>query len=1397
LPELALHPGGSPSLVYFSNNSTFANVPTTNAVCGLISKTPTVANISCNASPQNPSAVALANGNVGVAFSMITNATANSCPGAQDNTSSRVGWAVSADGGAHFGAVTDLGNLSCLGEQAVEPSFAAGSGGEVYGTYVQYNGTNASAPGSGVGWTPPWNLGYRASASLGFLRSADNGTSWSLPTSLPIAGSFVARPALAVSGDTVYIVYEAMNSTNALASGLSQNPKYNAPVALELVYSANGGQNWNGPFALPGEGSASYNSSVSPSIAVSSTGKVAVAYATNRSCAPGWCGFSAFVTTYAEDIVVATSTTNGSAWSGPYTVSSRIGESHCYGGAATWYTPACYRYLFEWTPQTSIAFNGGTVLASWAGLFARPGYVYYGQTYEVTGVFFGASTDGGATWSSMALASEPQFSGLDNYYSPAIAIASSGTVFATYTWQNATNCPAKPCSPFYSSISQWIRWSSDNGTTWSDPVALNLFHPPYGLRSIGGGWAGWRSSVVVPVGGSNPVAVYAVPQQYTEVTQKATNSSLRWFNYTWRTNLTASYLYNGPTTTVTFYETGLAPGTSWHVALTGERITGTAATIAVPGVPIGPTFYLEVGWAYHRGWTQSSGGLSGSPVSRSFSGPTNVSVHFTVSYGFQFFFNPNPCTSYYFHLSFTVNSTTYSYSCYSSTGYASPSYPWYLPAGLQVELAPTNSYYTYWNYWNGTGAGNYTGTGLDANVTIDGPINETLWAIAFGYYNESFRSVGLPSSSVFSFDLDGTAHSGPASSWLYVHNVTSGVHQLTNITANSSSAGWAYLGIASSGPSLVVPRVALVNLTYAYVNVAGPVANVTFTASEFTNGTVWQMALNGTRYSSSTPSIVIPLHSGTYPIWVAPTISGNGSVGLVPTGVGPSISVVAGNSYLISFTPGYRVNAVAGIGGSTTNGGVHWAPAGTVLRFNASATSAYTFGGWSGTGPGSYTGTDSHAVVSANGPINESAAFFALPTDRFNASFTAGNLAPGTSWTVYLNGVGYATRSPTLNVTNLYPCSAGALGLYNVSIPYVYDGANQTRYIPSGYPPQICLNGAYSRTITFSPEFLLTVEATAGGTAVASAGDGVSTTSLWVPQTQSPGVTATPDTGYTFLGWQGNGSGSYNGTTYSPQLQLSGPVSELAVFVPPTPRPIFNYTLTLEASGLASGTAWSVVFGGVGYSSSTPQLNITGHPNGSYSFLVPTTFSSDGRSQFQPSGVPLQVTISGNTIAAVLFQPWYWVEVNGSAGGNVTPSGSSWYPKGRLITIVATPAPGELFLGWTGSGPSHNYTGPDAAPSAFPVSGPLVEYGAFGPEPPAAKVVASAWSSPIVLGGLAVVGLAIGAVAGLALRRRRGRSGSATTEPPNDPGPAAAGETDPAWTPAEEGAPNYFPGENE
>src|SRR5947207_2063567 len=71
-----------------------------------------------------------------------------------------------------------------------------------------------------------------------------------------------------------------------------------------------------------------------------------------------------------------------------------------------------------------------------------------------------------------------------------------------------------------------------------------------------------------------------------------------------------------------------------------------------------------------------------------------------------------------------------------------------------------------------------------------------------------------------------------------------------------------------------------------------------------------------------------------------------------------------------------------GTGGTVTPSS-GWRNSGTTVSISATATNntqvSYTFNSWTGSGTGSYSGTNNPASITMNGPITESAAFTQNP----------------------------------------------------------------------------------------------------------------------------------------------------------------------------------------------------------------------------------------------------------------------------------------------------------------------------------------------------------------------------------------------------------------------------------
>ncbi|MFI5414991.1 MAG: sialidase family protein, partial [Candidatus Lutacidiplasmatales archaeon] len=438
-PDAAAHPGSVTNVTLGTvyNSTLIAPASASNIPCYWQNFTPFDYHY-CYSETQSPSILSLSNGQLGLAYSIYTvqgplcNTSTNTTPTSW--TSTNVAWAHSATNGTTWSAAQIVGAGTCRWPSSGEPSFATGPHGSVYGAFILSNNTTNASGGNQPLFPPDWGNG--TGDALGFVSSSDNGTTWTNTTEVPgVTGA--ARPSLAVFGNTVYVTYIFVPNTTAsypIGNFFGNTP---AP-AVELVYSVNGGSTWSAPYTLPGLNASMGNWSTSPSIAVNSAGTVAVAYATNRTCV-GYCAFAAYAN-YADQVVVATSTSNGTTWSTPSPVGGFSGETPYAQDYYVSYYPA-NDFAFQTQPDTSIAYaSSSTLYVAYSGGYLVSASLPYYYNYQYSGVFASKSINGGAGWTSSAINAPLGGNSYDEEYSPAIGVSSNGTPYVAYVWENNTYC---------------------------------------------------------------------------------------------------------------------------------------------------------------------------------------------------------------------------------------------------------------------------------------------------------------------------------------------------------------------------------------------------------------------------------------------------------------------------------------------------------------------------------------------------------------------------------------------------------------------------------------------------------------------------------------------------------------------------------------------------------------------------------------------------------------------------------------------------------------------------------------------------------------------------------------------------------------------------------------------
>jgi uncharacterized repeat protein (TIGR01451 family) len=279
--------------------------------------------------------------------------------------------------------------------------------------------------------------------------------------------------------------------------------------------------------------------------------------------------------------------------------------------------------------------------------------------------------------------------------------------------------------------------------------------------------------------------------------------------------------------------------------------------------------------------------------------------------------------------------------------------------------------------------------------------------------------------------------------------------------------------------------------------------------------------------SSHTIATTSPQSGGTGVQYVWTRWSDNGAI---------SHTVVASTTiktYTATFRTQYYLTMTHGAGGtvSPTSG---WRNGGAIVSISATPTNntrvSYSFSGWTGSGTGSYSGTNNPASITMNGPITENAAFI-----QNNVQVTVQTNPAGRTFTV--DGTSYAAAqtfswvpgsSHTIATTS--PQSGGT-GVRSVWSSWTGGGTISHMVAPT-------TNKTY--TASFTTQYYLTMSHGTGGT--------VSPASGWKNSGVTVSITATPSTGYSFSTWTGTGTGSFSGTTNPASITMGGPIAETATF---------------------------------------------------------------------------------------------------------------------------------------------------------------------------------------------------------------------------------------------------------
>ncbi|MCI4321917.1 MAG: hypothetical protein L3K05_06400, partial [Thermoplasmata archaeon] len=503
--------------------------------------------------------------------------------------------------------------------------------------------------------------------------------------------------------------------------------------------------------------------------------------------------------------------------------------------------------------------------------------------------------------------------------------------------------------------------------------------------------------------------------------------------------------------------------------------------------------------------------------------------------------------------------------------------------------------------------------------------------------------------------------------------------------------------------------------------------------------TAWYASVGPQFYGTTADNISLLLPAGSYPVASVPIplpIGGRERTPieqLAPNA--PSPFQVSGShaNVTVTFLTQWAVNASASpaIGG-TVAPNVGWWNSNESLNLTATPTLGYAFVGWSGFGPGNYSGGGRTATLTPTGRVSEKARFVVGNQVVFEES----GLTAGTPWSVDVRSF---TSTSISNLLTVYePNGHFGFSLSNVAgfrtIP-----RNGSFSVAGGWS---LVHVRYDPITPPQPQYQVTFQI-AG-----------------LPSSMTVAITVrnvTETTGYFVPQYQlGNGTYAYR-VGAEPGYHVAVPDKtfvvnggSLVVTVPFVPT---VYTATWEAAGTHPGLNWSVVVNGLTIVASSAWVS-TSLPNGTYPYAIvfPANYTAS------PSTGVLSIGGSGvqQPLAFSLAEYRTWFDASGLG------STTAWSVRlGNSTQGTSTNRTAFLAANGTYTFDVHAPTGYYAVPShgTLTISGSMpsthIQFYPVSELPSAALVAAlssGALMTSIWIGGSIFVGFA--AVRGL--RRRDG-----------------------------------------
>lgn len=1186
-----------------------------------------------------------------------------SCAGASAYTVTNVEVATSTNQGASFGTPVSLSNSNCTSARTYPSAWQPSITALSNGTLV---------------------LAY-----VEYNLTGANGVGGSLPPTFATSPPPRAQLVLSMSytGGSTWTSAQVLNvSTNPAYSGVYFVPAMPSVAAYgRTIYLA--WERLGTPYASPTQnsqiammvstsagktwspvlanflGGDSYYWSQNPDVLVSPSGEVFLAY----DSYPGYYA-------YGTEVWVSSSTHNGTLWQnnvvGFFSAVTLLGQ-----------------YI---APVPSMA---------WSSLYDRLDLVFAAQGYDRHSAYgpelmFYTSANNATSWTSSTAAESAVYDPTGNYnvlnngnplystgvLSAAVAADASGDVYVSALVKNATLCFRNQCGTMTEVVSN----TTDNGTTFGAPILVNGNVTPSNSS-----WYGEKTALVTSSG--HLYAIY--PEVSCPIWPSANCSAYPSANGT-QSEVVVAQPYTGTGVSLTFAAKGVNATTNWTVTVMEKSYRANGSSkIVISGIPAGSV----VEWVAPG--LNISTTLRLYPQSQTVAWETALtgSTTDTVSYVDYY-----PLTVDLGSLARNVGNqqcgNSYNYTYIQSTGRY-----YYNNTYVCVSPLAANCYfpeYTEWDVYSAT---------------------PTVYTLTYAQYYIYCSNMGLKSSIPLNYGQSNWVENG------------------TQVSINEYSRNWAAQVEGSTAPAICPgpgPFASYTEIWCYYYD-----TNVSFVSwtgvgpsSVTTNQS--SIAVNVTGPVTEDLNLVPTGSCGGQDFWYpAPTRYAYYS------GYRMSCSIVTAN---VQFSEkGLPTGTYWGVTLSNATGSVNAteaAPAPINLQ-NLPVAETYTVSPWtilsSKSGKewvGTVVGGDLVLPPFTATVVTVDYALVNVTNMGFNVSVNETGLPGNASWgysivnsagTVNSTLQGHGNRTSMVTekygeytVSGLPVAFTNSTGYYVGEVIVTVHNENTSTKISAG-SVTFNLTGDANLTVVYYPEFWLQTSVSGDGT--------VTPSSEWVQDGATVRLQATPGAGSYFVGWTGSGLGATGQSqrhSPSPTIRPLGPVVEIAVFAP-TPPP--TYSATVEATGLPTGQAYTVLFGGIAYTGTTASWTIGNLSAGVYALAAPYVYDNVTLgARYVATNVTVAgwtetgtlVTVGGqNGTISITYGTQYILELSATPGGTISPAaGSSWVTAGTSVALVAVPLSGYHFVGWSGSGVGARNS--SVASLKISVNGEVTEAAQFAQNPP-------------------------------------------------------------------------------